>query len=287
MLAAVVLMAACDKIEKPYKVEHPKVLISVDTPSFEPVNSAIKKILAEEYTGHRCVNCPQGHKTLADLKANMKDTLVVLALHVSEQQAAPDPNDTTCPVGYIMDYRTTAGNAYENNFSIGSLPAAVFNRTLINGMYGQNSVSSWKTMAESQSHGAADAGLQIIPVWNANEDTVFVFVNTTLFTNINNSMRLCVLLSENNIVSPQKNGKPAIGSVPSICDYTHQHMLRTNISPIEGTPISISQQSEHVICAYALPWNSKWQKNNSNVVAMLLNADTQEVMQVEEIQVAE
>lgn len=287
MLAAVVLMAACDKIEKPYKVEHPKVLISVDTPSFDPINGAIKKILAEEYTGHRCVYCPNGHKALADLKAVMKDTLVVLALHVSEAQAAPAPEDNTCPVGYIMDYRTAAGNTYEQDFSISFLPSAVFNRTQIDGLYGQKAVNSWKTMAESQYHGAADAGLQIIPVWNADEDTVFVFVNTTLFNDISNSMRLCVLLSENNIESPQKNNTSSIGSVPSICDYKHQHMLRTNISPIQGTPISISQQTEQVICAYALPWSGKWNKQNCNIVAMLLNADTQEVMQVEETQVVE
>ncbi|MBO4582045.1 MAG: Omp28-related outer membrane protein [Bacteroidales bacterium] len=285
-IAAVFVLAACDKIEKPYKVEHPKVLISVDTPQFEVIDRALQKILVEEYTGHKCSNCPAGRVTIEELTAAMKDTLVVLALHAGvDGQVKPDLELDLCDKGFGNDYRTTAGNQYAKDFGISKLPVAVFNRTRWNDKYEQER-PNWKEVAGMLPRTQAGQGLQIIPVWNEAADTLFVFVNATLFNDASRSMRLTVLMSEDSIVSPQMNTTP-YGANPVICDYVHSHMLRANISPIDGTALKIASAGESVICAYALKWSSLWKKNDSHIIAFISDADTHEVLQAEECKLKE
>ena len=286
-IAAVFVLVACDKIEKPYKVEHPKALISVDTAQLEVIDHALQKILVEEYTGHLCSNCPQGHDDLAKIKLAMKDTLVLLALHAGvKNYVEPDPDFDFCDKGFISDFRTAAGNQYATDFEISMMPRAVFNRTRINDSYGQ-SRPNWKTILGDMPRKPAEQGLQIAPVWNEAGDTLFVFVNATLFADTKQTMRLTVLMSEDSIIAPQKNETPSIGSVPAICDYVHHHMLRANISPIDGTTFNAVSAGESAIFAYALAWSPVWKKNECNIIAFLSDAETHEVLQVEECKIKE
>ena len=281
-LLTIFIFASCDKIEKPYRIEEDVVDI-VDTPDFPELDldHVIHKILIEEYTGHLCINCPKGHKALNNIKSMMGDTVVLLAIH-AKKLSEPDSNNTDCNFGFINDYRTEVGNNYTQLFGIDQIPAAVFNRTDINGIYGQNSPDSWADIVNEIDRTPADLAIQIIPVFNKKQDTVFIFVKTTLLNTVNTNMNLCVLLSESGIISPQKNSDPSIGTVPIICEYTHNHMLRENISPILGSTLRISAAEESQLNVYALPISSKWIISHCNIVAFVYNTDTQNVLQVEE-----
>ncbi|MBO4544019.1 MAG: Omp28-related outer membrane protein [Bacteroidales bacterium] len=283
-LLTIFIFASCDKIEKPYRIEEDVVDI-VDTPDFPELDldHVIQKILIEEYTGHKCPNCPRGHKILNKIKNTMGDTVVILAIHANRQSEPDSANFTTdCNIGFINDYRTEAGNNYAGIFGIGPLPAAVFNRTDINGIYGQSDYDNWADIANAIERTPADLAIQIIPVFNKKQDTVFIFVKTTLLNTMNANMNLCVLLSESGIVSPQKNSDPTIGTVPIICEYTHNHMLRENISPILGSALRISAAEESQLNVYALPVSSKWIISHFDIVAFVYDTDTQKVLQAEE-----
>ncbi len=281
-LLTIFVFASCDKIEKPYRIEE-EVIDNVDTPDFPELDldHVIQKILIEEYTGHLCINCPKGHKALNNIKTMMGDTVVLLAIHATNQ-SEPDTNSTDCNIGFINDYRTEAGNNYEKLFNISPLPAAVFNRTEINGIYGQSAYGNWADIANGIERKQPDLAIQIIPVFNKKQDTVFIFVKTTLLNTMNANMNLCVLLSESGIVSPQKNSDPSIGTLPYICEYTHNHMLRENISPILGSALRISAAEESQLNVYALPVSSKWIISHCDIVAFVYDTDTQKVLQAEE-----
>lgn len=281
-LLTIFVFASCDKIEKPYRIEE-EVIDNVDTPDFPELDldHVFQKILIEEYTGHLCINCPKGHKALNNIKTMMGDTVVLLAIHATNQ-SEPDTNSTDCNIGFINDYRTEAGNNYEKLFNISPLPAAVFNRTEINGIYGQSAYGNWADIANGIERKQPDLAIQIIPVFNKKQDTVFIFVKTTLLNTMNANMNLCVLLSESGIVSPQKNSDPSIGTLPYICEYTHNHMLRENISPILGSALRISATEESQLNVYALPVSSKWIISHCDIVAFVYDTDTQKVLQAEE-----
>ncbi len=282
-LLTIFIFASCDKIEKPYRIEE-EVIDNVDTPDFPELDldHVIQKILIEEYTGHRCYNCPKGHEALNNIKSIMGDTVVLLAIHATSL-SEPDTINTDCNIGYhINDYRTEAGNNYAEQFVTGGIPAAVFNRTEINGIYAQNAPDSWAEIVNEIERTPADLAIQIIPVFNKKQDTVFIFVKTTLLNTMNANMNLCVLLSESGIVSPQRNSDPTIGTIPDICEYTHNHMLRENISPILGSAIRISAAEESQLNVYALPVSSKWIISHCDIVAFVYDTDTQKVLQAEE-----
>ena len=71
---------SCDKIEGPYITPDESVETNVEFPDIDP-NNVFRKVLIEEYTGHRCTNCPDGHRELASLHERYGDTLVAIGIH--------------------------------------------------------------------------------------------------------------------------------------------------------------------------------------------------------------
>jgi len=258
---------SCDKVKKPYKVE--ATTVECDTPSFPALDNVIQKYLLEDYTGHRCNNCPKAHERITNVLIPMlNDTLVVIAIHAG-YNAQPEEGL------FSADYRTEAGNAYEKQFNISVYPSGMINRMFFNGNRIIN-YPDWKTALESIPRKPADMGIQILTDFN--NEKACIFVKTSLLNNVSEKLRLCVLLTENNIISPQKNGKE------TDTNYVHNHVLRTSLAPILGDDIELSAKNESVIKGYSIDFSGKvWKKENCYIVAFIYNSDTYEILQVEEV----
>ena len=280
-LAIASVIVSCDKIEKPYKVE--KIVINgIDTPAFPDLENVMQKYLFEDYTGHLCTNCPEGAEILKNLKTTMGDTLIVMAVHAGvDGMVKPNPAEQGCSHGYTADYRTLAGNEYANMFSINANPLGMLNRKTIAGqrVLGRQ---DWAAAVNNIPRTAPTIGIQIIP--QCSNNTAYIFVKSTLLADVSSALRLCVVLVENDIVSPQKNGNNSIGLIPNICDYQHNHMLRASISPIWGDVLDISQANDTTIKVYALLFAGKhWKRENCHIITYIYDDDTQEILQVEEV----
>ena len=72
----VVFQQSCDIAEEPY-------LVPVDTLGNGPggPSDGIRKILLEDYTGHKCPNCPEAAVEAHNLKLAYGDSLVIMAVH--------------------------------------------------------------------------------------------------------------------------------------------------------------------------------------------------------------
>ena len=281
-LAAAIFVVSCDKIEKPYKIDR-EMPVGVDTPSFPPLTDVLQKYLFEDYTGHLCTNCPEGAEILKNLKTVMNDTLVLMAVHAGvENMVRPNPSDQGCSRGYTADYRTTAGNEYAATFNVNANPSGMINRINFAGSPVLKGSTNWVAAMNSVERKAPTMGLQIIPI--VRNDTAYIFIKSTLLSAVSSKLRLCAVLVENGIVSPQKNGKAAIGSVPNICDYEHNHVLRSSITSTWGDNIELSNPNDTIIKAYGLLLAEKsWRKENCYVIAFIYDEDTKEILQVEEV----
>jgi len=260
-------VTSCDKVKKPYMVT--KNDMECDTPSFPAVDNFIQKYLLEDYTGQTCNNCPKAHEVIANDLSSMKDTLVVIAIHAGSF-ARPDKEGL-----FTADYRTEAGDAYAKQFNITAYPSGMINRKMFNSSlivpYG-----SWKNTLATIPRKPANIGIQIMT--ELNNDIACIFVKTSLLDNISESLRLCVLLTENNIISPQKNGSKID------TNYVHNHVLRHSIAPILGDNIELSTKNESVIKGYSIDFKDKvWRKENCHIIAFIYNLDTYEILQVEEV----
>ena len=285
-LAIAIWVVSCDKIEKPYKIG--KIEVSgVDTPSFPDLENVIQKYLFEDYTGHLCTNCPKGGAVLKSLKETMKDTLVLMAVHAGvERYVKPDPAEQGCSNGYTADYRTSVGSEYAHEFKVDANPSGMINRKVFEGNRVLVSATNWASKMNTIPRNPPTMGIQIIPVHQG--DTAYIFLKTTLLSDVSGRLRLCAVLVESGIVSPQKNGDPNVGLIPNICDYEHNHLLRASVTSTWGDVLELSKKEDAEIKAYALLFTGKsWKKENCHIIAYIYDDDTKEILQVEEVELIE
>jgi hypothetical protein len=263
----------CDKMEEPFK-EPSGQKVSADTPYFEVRTDFIQKYLLEDFTGHTCLNCPKAHIVMKEMQDAMKDTLICMAVHCGN---FAEPGEAP----YTADYRTAMGNYLASHFSISGLPKGMISRRQFNGKRVLN-YSEWKADMASVPRLQAEIGIQIkdttVP---SHPDTAYIFVKTTWLKESSRPMRLSVVLLEDSIVSAQKQPDLSI-----ISDYVHNHMLRTSLSPLEGTVLNTDkkkEKDESDIRAYALYRNPAWQWKHCHIVAMVMDTETEEILQVEKI----
>ena len=270
---------SCDKIDEPY-LEQSQVA-ACDTPSFPALSNPIQKVFLEEFTGHTCVNCPQGHKKAADLKDLYGDTLVLMSIH---------GGSTAEPVAgtiYTADYRTDAGNELYTSFSVSGNPAGLVNRTSFMGNLVLG-VSYWSAAVKAIDRTNPKLAIQLETVDNESANSVCIFAKTTFLQATQKNIKLSLFLIEDSIVSPQKNNLSSIGPVPDITDYIHRHMLRASVNPVWGDVIANSstsmQPNTSLIKGYTFSFVGKsFVKSKCSVTAVAYDVDTKEVIQVEEI----
>ena len=121
-----VIFYSCDKIEKPYKEQ---VNVPVDTSNGEgDTINWVQKAVIEDYTGHRCGNCPRAHEELRSLITTYGDKIIPIALHVG-YFAQPAGGE------YTADYRTSIGDEYDNFYGASDvgLPQGMVNRKEVGG----------------------------------------------------------------------------------------------------------------------------------------------------------
>ena len=266
-VATVFLVASCDKIEGPYLQYDESVETTVVFPELDKT-AVYKKVLVEEFTGHRCTNCPEGHRLLASLSATCGDTLVAVCVHAGS---------FANPTGkFPADFRTEEGTALYNDFSVGATPRALFNQSQFNGTYGVD-MANWAQAIGQFSQQPAVAAVQMINEF-AN-GMLTAHTKTTFLTGYDQTVRLALYVIEDGIVSPQIDGGD------TIADYVHSHVLRGSLNGTYGTFISDNgavavdtgyTKSYQLSCA-----GKSWDFARCSVVAILMDAESREVLQVE------
>ena len=260
----------CDKIEEPFK-EVTAQEVTVDTPYFAPQAAFLQKYLLEDDTGHTCINCPAAHKVLHEMQGQLGDTLVCMAVH-SGSNAKPEEGL------FSTDFRTNLGDYLATHFSVSGYPKGMINRLTFDGKRVLDR-GDWKARMASIPRLPATLGLQIrdttLP---SRPDTAYIFVKTTFLQQTARKLQLCVVLTEDSLIAPQKNG------LQIDTHYVHNHVLRHSLSPITGTLLNNGGSREAgaaEIRAYPLFRNPAWQWRRCHIVATVIDTETEEILQAE------
>lgn len=267
-LSVVACFYACDKIEGPYIDEDSYIPVTVE---FEELDfgSVYRKVLIEDYTGHTCVNCPTGHAKLDELHGIYGDTLVAVGVHAG--------NFAVPTVNMPANFATEVGNQWCNDFEVQAFPSAIVNRVKY-GSYFFSPVGSWNNAIMQVDRSKLYAAIQLLP--SGDDSRMIANAKVTIMEDITDPVQLNVLLIEDGIVAPQLT---ATGVVP---DYVHNHVLRASFNGPYGKQLTDNGMVENgkaYTRAYALDWNPQWKRENCSLVAILLNMNTKEVLQVEKI----
>lgn len=268
---------ACDKVNNPYETS---ATVGTDTTSEE----VKRKVIIEDYTGHTCGNCPGAALTAGSLYDLYPGQVIVMAIHAGFF-AEPYGGGAK----YTTDFRTTAGDTYNTDFSVSGNPIGMVSRTEVDGQR-VISPSAWGTAIASLVESTPDFDIRLKSDYNSSNRTVTIDIETEVVNEVIGNYNMVVSMVEDSIVDWQKNysgtGDPAFPS-PDAEFYVHNHVLRdvVNSSYGESVIVGSGKEGEVLTKSYTYTLHSDWKHNHCHIVGYIINMETKEIVQAEEISV--
>jgi thiol-disulfide isomerase/thioredoxin len=191
-----------------------------------------RTVLLEDFTGHRCNNCPAAAATAQQIHDQYPNDVIVVGVHVTEQFAAPLPNS---PDGsYTTDFRTAAGNAYEQAFGVSWLPAGMVSRRV----FGSSPLlphNAWPQRVAELVNSPSPFEIWFETLeFDGDNNLLQVEVRVRVLEPVKGSYNLVLYLTEDHVIDWQYDAQ---STPPNIPDYEHRHVLRDNINGIWGMPV--------------------------------------------------
>jgi Outer membrane protein Omp28 len=231
-----------------------------------------KKVLIEEFTGVRCVNCPAGASEIENLKATYGDRLIVISIHAGD--FAPPYSDSK------FDFRTTEGNELEK--LLGSpigYPSAIINRKRFSN---QNALQifrpTWAGFTANESSVPSPLSLGFVKNYDATTRKLDIEVKIIPTENLSGDIRLSLALTESGIKDQQEtpNGKKA--------DYTHKYILRKMLTKFDGDALSGLTKGSSLSKTFNFIVPANWQAENCRLVAFIHKSGSdKDVLQVNDV----
>ncbi len=253
LMAATLLFVACDVIPESDRLE---------TVELEPSD---RKVLLLEFTGYRCVNCPSAAEVAHNLIDAIPENIVVVAMH-------PEGHGFTTPENKVnalsspeaMEYLSLYGGSTSTAF-----PTGVVNGRKFDGQYLQGK-DSWMAQVADERMKAPDYLLNLTYTNEGTHKVVTKIIPNNIVVDYNVSLQMWLL--ESNIVASQASKGDK---------YVHNHVFRKALNPLMGDKLgNISAEKEMV---YTFDVDSRYVLENCSVVAVLINTETNEVVQAEEV----
>ena len=269
MLFTAGLFFSCDKVEEPY-------LINKGPVGSGGGETGKRVILVEEFTGHRCTNCPEAAIELANLKAQYGEQMLIIAVHAGF---------FAMPLGeFTADYRTDAGNTINDFFGVAANPSGMVNRTEFDGsrVLGKD---EWQSAIESLLDDDAMAEIGLESSYNNSTREAEVSAEIEVLDPESADYKFCLVVIEDDIESPQSNNNPDVGDTPTIHDWRHKHVLRGAVNGTWGE--SFDASSGATTRTYTFEIAEDWNADNCAFVGYIYRDDTKEVIHAAEIHVNE
>jgi len=228
-----------------------------------------KQVLIEEFTGVRCVNCPDGSQAIKELIDQHGDRLVVLGLHAGFF-ADPYPESQ-------YDFRTPAGDALLNfHGSPFGYPAAIIGRRPFGNSdrlhLGQN---LWAGAIAQQLAEEPDVKIHLGIQFDSLSRQLDIQTSLFFQNTVEGEVRLSLMITEDKIVDYQEtpSGLQA--------DYQHNHNLRTALTAPTGNILTDSTEGGSNFCkSFSITLPEEWVANNCKVIAFVHEGgDEKEVLQ--------
>lgn len=271
------MFTSCDYVEFPNQDDGPITTTNGD--------SAVQKVMIEEFTGQGCGNCPGGALIAEQLRNAYGDRLVVVSIHsgwFANGGNQYGPNDMNCTEGEDIDAAFGISN-------IGN-PNGMVNRKENSGnvVVGPN---GWGPMVGDIINNQTPAvNIDVTASFDSGSGNITADINVDFLENLTGDYNIVAAVTENNITAPQANytgtGDPAYPT-PEALNYVHKHVLRDHFNGTWGTPLVAGTASagdtENVNLSIAK--GTSWDSGELSVVVYVYDVATNEVVQVEEVHV--
>ncbi len=249
---------ACDKVEAPYKEEKE---IKVN-----------RKVLLEDFTGHKCVNCPNAHDIAHDLQELYgEDNLIVIATHAGFF-STPSPGD------FAYDFRTEAGTEWADYYGIQNYPSGLVDRV----EYGGSPIldkDQWGAKVDEEFKKEAAVKIEIES--SLSDRKLGGDITLTFAKDLGAQAKIQILITEDNIVKPQV--------IPGGQDdnYVHMHVMRSTVNGSWGENLGSAtyQKGDTETISFSdFSLGEDWVSEELTLIAFVYDEESGEVLQVEKKQ---
>jgi thiol-disulfide isomerase/thioredoxin len=258
----IVLVASCDYIEDPIQ----------GGGGTNPDTGAVRRVLIEDFTGHKCPNCPLAQQELVNLHDNFfGDQLIAISVHAGFFAS-------TSP-GFTYDFTTPEGEELNTFFGVQAYPSGMVNRTGYPTGEHLSVYDSWATKVSAILANPPDMDIAIEPNYSSTNHSLSVDIDVEVLNGMNDVFHLVVYLTEDSIIQPQ------IGpGNDHIEDYVHNHVLRGSMNTAWGETIATGEviPTDTYSKSYAMSLDSEWNEQNMHIIAFVYRSSDLEIIQVEE-----
>lgn len=267
---------ACDKLDEPFLKDNGQN--PVDTSTIQK-DTVIRKILIEDYTGHKCGNCPSAHEMINTIHNTYGDQVIAIGIH-ADYFAEPDASGL-----FTADYRCQTSEDLFAYFNVVVQPIGTISRTQPQGSYLAN-YTDWPNLVADMANDTATLKIDLDNNYNASSNTGSINVNTIFLQDLQQELKLSLYITEDSIVSAQMFYNPTT-HIDTF--YVHRHVLRGAINTTWGEQISANGGSVNDTITKTLNYtiDPAWVENKCSIIAFVYDNSTLEVLQAEEIKVEE
>lgn len=240
--------------------------VTVEVNSHDQV---IKKVLLEDYTGVRCINCPAAAQVAHDLQEEYPGRLIVLGVHAGYLAQ---------PLGDFPDFTTEEGEEWYSFFGFDVNPIGTVNRIPSSGNYGVNS-GQWGAAVAAELDKDPVVAIKLFNTYNPDTRALNVKVNLRKLVDIDDDLSLVVCLMEDNIVGKQ------VTTSGLVEDYVHRHVFRKSLNGTWGETVTFD--ADGVTIQYDTQIDEAFDASNCYIIAYVYSNSDKSILQVEEAKVME
>lgn len=247
-------------------------------------NPSLRKVMIEDYTGHKCGNCPAAAIELHNIELANLGKIVPVAVHAGFFAKTNTQ--------YPTDFQTTTGDAYDLTFgnSAAGNPNGLINRI----DYGTASFikqhTAWSSATASQLATTPKFSLSIKYKYNTGSLKLNADVKVKSLANNTGTYKVVILLTEDSIIAEQLDYSKPAGS-QYISNYEFDHVLRAAVNSAWGDNVfagGASLNATETVSKTNFQLSSTFKISKCHLVAYIYDADSSsptyyEVLQAEEI----
>lgn len=208
---------------------------------YVPPTDVHRAVLIEDFTGQRCVNCPDAADTIASLQRQYGDSVVVaVAIHGGPLAFAGNASN----IGLLTD----EGNAYVDYWGIDAFPKGMVSRSAA-----AANCDQWPRLVREAAAQPARVELTATAVYSAASRQITVTA-TALGISAVPGAKLQLWLTESGITAMQQMPDGTLNR-----QYTHNHVFRTSVNGSWGEDLPLAEGEERTVSrtvAVADDWNS-------------------------------
>jgi thiol-disulfide isomerase/thioredoxin len=259
---------SCDKIE-PTNGSHYYIADTISSTGETTGDSVIKKVVIVDFTGIRCVNCPNAHETIHQLQSVYPGKIIAIAIHGTGLAYPISP--------FVTDLRTQDGNEIISTFGINAIPVGLidhFDKEHLTQLTG------WADEVDAVINETPQVGIKIDNTFNTGDSTTNIDIEITALQKFTESAKLFVFVLEDSIITRQASEEGDIEN------YVQLNVFRDALSDVWGDNIFANGADEDFVETknFSVKISANWDVNNCKIVTFvadnsnkILNAQSQKI----------